>query len=282
MANIRIVPRNFHDEATLATEFAPVAGFSIDNTKDRQRSRVWRSTDGSDQYISGVYDDGLPRTVDHFSMFSHRCHGGQFRLRLYTNNNWTSLAYDSGLTDIINVVPTDGLDWGIDPYGDGTNDPLITEAPFWLWLETPVEHLSFRYYFSSNVSTYGYAYWQACRFFLGLTYELPYNIIYDNALGFIDATDRARSRGASLRTNVGPNWREFNADIKRLPDSDRAGWFDIKKRVGTGRDFVLSVFPENGTRKERDYFMNCVFKTLDQMVRYLPTWLSSRIQIEEV
>lgn len=280
MPNPRIVPRNFHDEATLATEFAPVDGYSIDNTKDRQRSRVWRSTDGTDQYVSGTYADGLSRTVDHFSMFLHRCHGGQFRLRLYSDNNWTTQVHDSTLVDI--MPPSDGLDWGIDPYGDGTTDPYFTDAPFWLWLDEPIEHLSFRYYFSSNVSTYDAAYWQVARFFLGLSYEFPYSVLYDNALGFVDQTERNRSRGGSLRTNVGPNWREFTADIKRLPEADRAGWIDLKRRLGTGRDFVFSLFPEDGTRKERDHMMNCVFKTLDPMVRWLPGWLSSRIQIEEV
>ena len=106
-AALRIIPRNFHAEATLSTQFAPVDGYSIVNTQNTQRSRVWRSTDGTDQYINGTFDDGLERTVAHFSFFRHRCHGGKVRLRLYSDVSWTTMVYDSGALDTINVVPTD-------------------------------------------------------------------------------------------------------------------------------------------------------------------------------
>jgi hypothetical protein len=282
MSKLRIVPRNFHDEATLSVQLDPASSeYAVGNTQNTQRTSVWRSATGADQYIAGYFADGLARTVSHFSMFRHRCHGGQVRAILYSDAGWTTQVYDSGLVNAINVVPTDGLNWGVNPYGSGSIDPFLTDAPFWLWF-TPVACLSYKVFFSTNVSTYGYSYWQACRFFLGKYYELPYNVLYDNALGFVDLTDRNRTRGASLQTNIGPGWREFSADIKRLPEADRAGWIDIKKRVGTGRDFVLSLFPELATRKERDHIINGKFKTLDPIVRWHPLFLSTRIQIEEV
>lgn len=283
MPNLRIVPRNFHDEATLATELAPVDGYSIDNTKDTQRSRVWRSTAGTDQYISGTFDDGLSRTISHFSFFRHRCHGGKVRLRLYSDAAWTTQVYDSTALDVINVVPTDSGDWGIDPYGDGTNDPYLLEAPFWLWF-TPVSSvLSYRVTFSNNVSTYGYAYWQVCRFFLGHYFEPAFQAQYGALINVTGQADRNRSRGGSLRRNVGPRWRTMSMDMIRVPDTDRAMWLDIKNRLGTDRDFVFSLFPGDGTRKERDHVMNCVFTSYDGLERWHHAgFLKQRIQLEEV
>lgn len=282
MANLRIVPRNFHDEATLATELAPVTGYPIANTQDTQRSRVWRSTAGTNQYIAGTYADGLLRTASFAGFFRHRCHGGNVRLQLYSDAAYTTQVYDSGTVAIINVTPTDGLDWGITPYVGGTAiDPFITDAPFWLWFSgTP--HRSFKWSFSSNVSTYGYAYWQVCRFFLGNYFSLTYNPQYGITLGVVDQTDRNRSRGASLRTNVGPSWRTMTMDLARIPESERAAWLDIMKYLGTGRDFVSSLFPGEATRRERDHTINCKFTSLDPLERWHLQYLKKRLQFEEV
>lgn len=281
MPNLRIVPRNFHDEASLATELAPVDGYSIDNTKDAQRSRVWRSSDGTDQYVAGSFDDGVARKISFFGFFRHRCHGGSVRLRLYGDVAYSVPVYDSGAVPVINITPTYGLDWGVDTYGDGSTDPFITETPFWLWFDS-VECLSYKISFSGNVSTYGYAYWQVARFFLGHTFELDYTAQYGATLNVVSQTDRNRSRGGSLRTNVGPTWRTMTMDIIRLPESQRAAWLDVMRYLGTGRDFVLSLFPEEGTRKERDHILNCKFPTLDAMDRWHPSFLKKRIQVEEI
>lgn len=278
MANLRIVPRNFHDEASLASEFSPVAGFSIENTQDTQRGRVWRSTSGADQFISGTFDDGIVRTVGYFGFFRHRCHGGSVRLRLYSDAAWSSLAFDSGVTPVINLVPMTGFDWG---FGTSNIDPFLYEAPYWLWF-TPTACLSYKISFSGNAPSYGYAYWQVCRFCLGPYKELPYTALYDYPLALVDQTDRNRSRGGSLRSNQGPNWRTLTLDIKRVPEAEGADWLDIMKYNGTGRDFVLSVFPDEGTRKERDHIMNCKFSSLDPLLRWHPAFLSKLIQVEEV
>ncbi len=281
MANLRIIPRNFHDEATLTTQFSPVLGYSIDNTKDTQRSRVWRTPDGTNQYINGTFADGLTRAPGFFGFFRHRCHGGFVRLQLYSDAAWTTQVYDSGSTSVINLVPTEGLDWGIDPYGSGRIDPFLTDAPYRLWF-TPTGCRSYKITFSGNVSTYGYSYWQVCRFCLGPSKELPYTALYDYPLNLVDQPERNRSRGGSLRTNVGPNWRTMTLDIKRVPETEGADWLDIVKYVGTGRDFVVSLFPSDGTRKERDHVMNCKFSVLDPLIRWHPSFLSKRLQLEEV
>src|SRR6185369_10795645 len=121
--NLRIVPRNFHDDATVVSEIEPVTGYSMANTQNTTRSRVWRSVDGSDQFVGGSFDDEVDRTISHFSFFKHRCHGGQVRLQLFSDVAYSSQVFDSGPVDIINVTPSDDFDWGIDPYGLGSNDP---------------------------------------------------------------------------------------------------------------------------------------------------------------
>lgn len=253
---------------------------AVENTQNCQRSRVWRSIDGTDQYIAGTFDDGLARTVSSFQFFRHRCHGGTVQLQLYSDDSFTTLAYDSSALDVINVIPDDDNDWGIDPYGFGSNDPFLLDAPYWLYLP-PTATLSYKITFAGNVATFGASYWQVCRLFLGNYFEVAKNPAFGATLGFIDQTDSNRSRGASLRTNVGPIWRTMGMDMNYIREDQRAMWLDIVRYCGTGRDFILSLFPEDGTRLERDHFVNAKFSALNAIGRPVKV-LTTKLQIEEV
>jgi hypothetical protein len=141
---------------------------------------------------------------------------------------------------------------------------------------------SYRVYFSNNAATYGAEYWQVCRFVLGHYLAPAFTAQYGNLLNVVNQSDRNRSRAGSLRRNVGPRWRTMTLDLIRVPESDRAMWIDLRNKLGTDRDFVLSVFPEEGTRRERDHTINCVFSSPDPLERWHPGYLKHRLQIEEV
>ncbi|MGH7605400.1 MAG: hypothetical protein ACRENK_15570 [Gemmatimonadaceae bacterium] len=274
------MPRNFHDEATLSTQFVSATDMTAPNTQNCQRSKVWRSTDGTDQYVRGTFADSLARSASFFGFFRHRCHGGTVQLQLYSDAAWTTQVYDSGALAVINVVPTDGADWGINPYGSGSIDPFLLDAPYWLYF-TPTACLSYQISFAANVSTYGAAYWQVCRFFLGKYFEAAVNPDYGATLGFVDQTEVNRSRGGSRRTNVGVSWRVMQMDLNSIHEDERAAWLDIARQCGTGRDLVLSLFPEDGTRLERDNIVNAEFSALNAIGRQVSR-LTSHLQIEEV
>lgn len=282
---LRVVPRNFHDEATLTVSSPEASGFPIANTQNCIRTKVYRSVTAGDITISGTFGLGsYARTPAFFGMFLHQCHGGQIRLQLYSDYNWVTQVYDSTVLNVINVMPTDGMDWGADPFGNGPNDPFFELAPHWQWLVNGSPGLACRSYkitLSSLAFTYGRSVWQVSRFFLGPSMELFRQPEFGASLGIIDQTDRNRSRGGSLRTNIGANWRTAELSLGAMEESERAAWLDIFRYCGTGRDFVLSVFPEEGTRIERDYLLNCKFATLNAIGREVNR-LTGRLQIEEV
>jgi hypothetical protein len=266
----------------LYVELAAAAGFAASNTQNTQRSRVWRSTAGTSQYVRGTFADGLARTVSFFGFFLHRCHGGKVRLQLYSDTAWTTQVYDSTALDVINVVPSDGANWGIDPYGGGAIDPFLLDAPYWLWL-TATACKSYKITFSNNVTTYtGTAYWQVCRFYVGKWIEVQINPDYGLPLGYESLNDRNRTRGGSLRTNVGQRWRQMTVDLANVRENERAAWLDIANYCGTGRDFVISLFPEEASRRERDHMLNGKFSALGPIVRQNFSQLRQNLRIEEV
>lgn len=282
MAYLRIAPRNFHDEATV-TVSAEVTGFEAVNTQNDIRTRVWRTPSGADATVDGTFPDALARTVSVFGMFLHRCHGGDIRLRLYSDAAWTTQVYDSTALDVINVVPTDGMDWGVNAfpaYSAGDIDPFIEYAPYWLWLPS-VACKSYRITLTNHSSDFGRAEWQVSRFFLGYHLEMLRQPEFGVQLGRIDLTDRNRSRGGSLRTNLGSSFRTMEMNLGAMEEDERAAWLDIMQYTGTARAFLLSLFPELGTRMERDHTMLCKFTALNAIGREVHR-LTHRIQIEEL
>lgn len=278
--NLRIVPWNFHDEATLSTSIVSAAGFPASNTQNTRRSRVWLSSTNADQDILGTYADSVTRTSSHFSFFLHRCHGGNVQLRLYSDAAWTTLVYDSTVLPVY-TVPTEGADWGWDPYGIGAgNDPQLLFAPFYIWHdETP--HLSYRISFTDNVSTFNAPYWQVSRIWIGKFFEVMFNPSYGATLGYEDMTDDDRSRGGSDVSNVGAIWKTMDMTLDWINESERAMWVDIMERLGTGRNLVASWFPGAGDRLERDHTICGKFNSLDALGRKVST-LTKKLQFKGI
>jgi hypothetical protein len=284
-AKLRIAPRNFHYEATLSTELPAAEGCSIVNTQNRKRSRVWRSADSTsadasvDQFIAGTFEDGLSREPNFFGFFRHRCHGGKVRLELFSDDAYTTQVYDSGAVDVIRAIGTDGADWGIDPHGVGPNDPFITDSPFYLWLE-PTQCLSYKVTFSDFVTDFGADAWEVATFVLGRYFQPARQPGFGASLGWIDLTEVDRSRGGTLYSNVGAQARTLRLDMQHANEDERAAWLDIVRQCGLGRDVVVSMFSEEGTRRERDHVMLGAFSALDPIGRNVGT-LSKTLQFQE-
>lgn len=274
-AFLRVVPLNFHDSGTLSTSVAPVTDFPAEDTQNSIRSKGWRSPNLTTQYIAGTLDSD--RTATHFSLFRHTCAGADVRLQLYSDAAWTTQVYDSGTVAVKNVAATDPYDWGVDPFGVGQNDPFVLEAPFWLWF-TATTFRSYRITFSGTPldSTY----FQVSRIWLGKHFELARQPVFGASIGPADQTVRNRSIGGSLRTDISASWRVMVLDLSGVNEDERATWGKIARQLGAGRDFVLSLYPEDGTEKERDHTLNVKFSALDPILRNSAVY-SKRLQLEE-
>ncbi len=269
-ANLRIVPLNHHDAATLTNSIAPATGFLVTNTQNSTRSLVWKSPDGTAQNIKGTL--AASRSATFFGMFLHSAAGGSVRLQLFSDAAWVTQVYDSTALAASNITSTDVYDWG-----NSSNDQFRSSGPYWLWFAAT----TFQSYTISFSGTPTAGYWQASRIWLGKAFEVGVNPDYGATLGFATLTDRNRSRGGSLRTNVGPTWRVMQMDLNALVEAERGTMVDIFQYLGTGRDFVLSLFPADGTRLERDNMVNAKFSALDAIGRQVNR-LTNRLQVEGV
>ncbi len=249
-SRLRICPINYFDEATLTATPAMSAALPEIYAQLTSRELVARSTSTADQVIQGTWG-GDGRAIDSFFLFRHTGQGGRVQLQLYTQADYTSLAYDSGVLDIYALPQLASFEWGVAPLGFATNDLLAAEAPFSLFFPSTICG-SFKITFTRCQ----HKYWEIGRVYLGKYLEAPYSPKFGMLVGWQSNDIQTRTKGASLRTRAGGRWRELRLDMMYATDADRAAWRDLLGRITKVEDVAISIFPGFGGRQERDHVLN--------------------------
>lgn len=270
MARLRFTPYNHHDFATLSVTDTS-SGFTITNTQNFNRSKVWLAGSVGTKVIRGTL--AASAFANAFYMFRHNAHAGDVQIELFTDAAWVTSAYDSTALPADNTTPDSTYEWGL-----STVDPFLADSPYWHYF-TGVDFQSYEITLSGVSALY-----RVSRIFLGEYFEVLVNPQFGSSIGFNTVggvSDRNRGRGGSLRTNIAEMWKVMNLDFDIIYDGDRAVWMDILRYCGMSRDFAVSVFPEFGTREERDNTVNGVFSSLDPLGRQY-SYLTKKVQVEEV
>lgn len=273
MSKLRIVPKNDWDDMVLTPSAAAEVGFEVTNTQNTIRGQVWRTTSNASQSIIGVLPSS--RILSHFSMHRHLNHAGNIRVQAFSDAAATIPASpfsDSGAVSAIPYTADEPYEWS-----EGSNDPFFSSAPYWLWFEeTTIRALKVTFSGTPDQN-----FWQASRFWAGrymsLYYDPPFGGMF---LGQQENTDRERTQGGSLRTNIGEQWRTMSFDLHAIKEYELAPWIDIRAYAGTSKDVMVSVFPEYGTRREALYTMAGRLANLNDIGREVKR-LTSRVQLEE-
>lgn len=273
---LRLSPINFVDDAVLAVSPSAVSTLPVANLQLTARDRVWRSASLATQVISGHWN-GAGRKPNCLGLFRHNGHGGKIRLQLYQDAALVTQVYDSGDLNLFDVVPLGSFDWGVDPLGLGSSDPLGGESPYTLFF-TATSCAGFKVTLSGFGGS-GSPYWQAGRLWLGKYFEFTYNA-QDAGLAPMEATQAVRTRGGSLRANAGERWHELELNFAFIAEADRPVILDMMKQAGLARDVLASVFPSATDRSRRDYTLNGRLASLDA-IRWVETRRSGRLTLTE-
>lgn len=266
MPNFRIIPWNIHDQATLASSGSPGADFLPENSQNTIKGSVYRVV-GATATLTGVL--AADRSVTFFGLFKHLSSGGDVQVELFSDAGLSVSVFDSGPVTV-DMASTDVYDWG-----ELDNDPLRGSKPFWIWFDDEYTIRSYRLTFNAPSVI------QASRIWLGKHFESFINPAWGALLGFGSDTTGSRSRGGSFRTNRGSRWKSATFDFEWIPEDDRSTWLDIMERCGLDYDVVVSLFPEDDSRMERDNVMNGKFTSIDPINRASYAYLSKKIQLAE-
>lgn len=276
MPNLRIAPRNFHDEATL-TSADELTSLPATNTQQVRRGLVYRSSSATTPMVAIKGTLASARRVNCFAALRHNLYAASLQLQLYSDAAWTTQVYDSTALAAADLI-AGAYDWGYTPAGTNSQfDPLVTEAPFRLFFaEQTVQS-----YQLTVSGTLGAAYAEIGRIFLGRYLELAINPSYGLGLGWQTSSQQVATRGGSLPTNDGARWRTLTFDLNAIGEAQRPTLLDIMAQCGLTRDMLVSVYPEDGTRRERDYTMNAKFTSLAPIARQ-PAFHTLKVAMREM
>lgn len=277
--NIRIVAQNFVDNCTLSVSPAVIETMPVTNLQNSSRGKLMRTSSLTAQEIKGT--SATPSVFNSCIMYNTTLSGSTtIRLRIYLNDDWTNLVYDSTEISPFYVVPLGDLDFGVTPLGSNIFDGWL--SPFvQLWFDD-VYGRSFTLDISNPGNPNGY--WDASRLVLGPAIIPEHNIEQGFKRGWKENIRQVRTGGGSLRTDISPEggFRTMSFDLTRLEAEDTNTFLELQRYVGARKDFFVSVFPEEGGVNERNHAMMAKVVTNTEM-SYVDTIVTGSInfQIEE-
>lgn len=267
MPQLRIVPHNLHDDATVTGTGTAVSGFPVTYTQNTIRGRSLRIT-GSSYVIKGTLAG--TRSASFVGLFRHTiAAGATVTLELFSDAAWTTSVYDSTALDIESFTDdSSAFDFGLGSSFSRDNVPFVH------WF-APTDFRSYEITLASISSP------EVNRAFLGLGFEFDVNPDYGAPLSWADNVDSNRTLGGSLRRNAGEQWRALQLELNGIREPERQLLMDLMQRNGTSKDLVLSLFPEDATLMEAAYTLNGVMSSLDPIGRQISR-LTKRLAMQEV
>lgn len=269
-ANLRLSPHNHHDDATLSEVGTSVADFGPMNTQSVLRDRTLRGS-AAGYTLRGVLDES--RSASCLGIFRHALWGGTVQLLLYSDAAWSTEVYDSTALAAESFTPVMTFDFGF-PGGA----PWRNNMPFAHWMPGAVEFRSYEIVFDGTPSA---GYFGAGRIFLGSHYEFSCNPDYGAPLSWDDNTDSDDTFGGSQRTNMGEQVRKWTIELNCLNENEFETMVAITEWCGMGRDFMISLFPDDDTTTGGLYTLNAKFTSLGDLGRQISR-LTKRLTMREL
>lgn len=248
---IRILHTNFFDEATISVTPSAVSTLPITNLQSSTRDRLWRSPNAEQQVISGSWG-GNARPINAFGIWPGNLIGARVRLQLFSDAAYTTQVYDTGTLDVFTYSGTGwgDFDWGAHPWGVEATDLMAARAPLLRYF-TEITAGSFKVTITAR-GAHADPYFEASRIWLSQSVAAPYHARPGVEPRWNTDSEHQRTGGVLRRIPRG-KWRELRFETLFTAEADRAAWSDIVGYCSTDREVVVSLYPGEGTRRERDF-----------------------------
>jgi hypothetical protein len=273
MSNARAILDDFEDAVLEA-----IPAIEPDHAGDeRQVDARWAvgAVDGHRRPGHRGHFNGNERYARGLMMVQHSGYGGKWRLQLHAKSTRTSTCTTRAAQYIVSALPTleKSFAYGRAALGVPLDDPLIKEAPHYLWF-AGFKYASFTLTFTQCQDLY----WQLGRIVLGDYVEFPYNPDHGMSFGAISNHEHGRSRGMSLDSRPAARANALRASMFTCTSAERAAWKDFTEAI-TNRTVGVSLFPGAGGRLERDHVDVMALKQNDPNTVASPAFNESNFEL---
>ncbi len=230
---VRFIIDNAHTGAALS---ATSEALAIENSQNSRRAYVWRSTDTTQQTITGT---PTPTAASGFAVVRHNF-SALATVQLILKKD-AATVYDSGALTVSEPIPAGVWRAGVDAYGATYNERLDPQI-FNIWF-APVFFDEYQIIITDADNAAGFL--ELGQIFLGLAFEPAYGMSYGVQMQWIEQTEHQRTDGGSLRSEgTHAKHRRMTFGLNYLGDTDRTAmlvdFFDAGKRS----DVFISAYPE--------------------------------------
>lgn len=259
---LRILPENWFDEATISVTPPAVTSMPLANLQSPSRDRLWRSRNAEETVIEVTWG-GDVRPVSSWGIWGGDLIGAVVRVQMQAAG---AEIYDSGLLDFFDFSGTGwgSFPWGGHPWGVDPADRTPRLAPLVRYF--PVEYADYvriTFYAGGAMTN---PYFEGSRIWLADYVEAPYNAGYGAAPKWTSGSKLRRTVGGTLQRLARARWRELRFDTVFATEADRAEWLDICAACPPDREIVLSLFPGELSRRERDFTVRGSLEVLNPMI----------------
>lgn len=250
MPNLRIIGDNAADRCASivagTTAGALVAALMLTDLKGQAHrststSASYGVTWSSSEPISAV---ALPAT--------NLTAGATIRVRLYSDNAYTSQIADSGT-----LSACAGLNLGLWGWTGPRNASAFafggaSKSAVWFGAQYSARSCIIDLTDASNPA----GYIDCARIVAGAYWSPAYNASYGAQAGIGDTATTARNDAGDLLSDRGTLHDTLSLSLQMMPEADRAALLKIVRNVGTSRNFFLSLLPGNASAvAEQDHMI---------------------------
>ena len=248
MANLRLIYKNVIDTAATLTASTTSGGLVASNMQNDYKGKAHRSTTTSVTYtatwattqnIGGVV---LPAT--------NLSGSATVRVRLYNTGGTVQIA-DSGT---INACPGNNIElWN-------WSGPLNANAFIFGGASKTAVWFSSHYAADKIVvdlvdTTNAAGYIDCSRLIAGAYWEPKYNVSNGISVEISDTSTTERADSGDLVATRGTVVDRLSFDFSVLEEADRTSLTQILRAVGTSRNILVSVFPDNNSLLEQSHMV---------------------------
>lgn len=269
---IRFTMHNYADLATL-TASSEQGELLIANTQRIPRSKIWRSTSGAAQTITGNLN-GV-QTISTITVGRHNLtEGSTFEIWLYSGQQSGELANASHTITAAEAYETAS----VLEYQDLRN---IT------WYSETAEHakdpIAGVNSFKITLTGSGMSYVDVGRLFVGDFLEPTYNLSYGHNMSYAEKTKQFRTASGTLRSDMALPYKKFDFSLNTINEADRILMMEAFADVGKRNDFFVSAFPDAaGDEKTRDYSAIMKLNKIPRFTEFQSSWYKAKYSMEEV
>ena len=261
-SQIRVIASNLCPLATLTS--APVehdvATMPVANLQNSNRTLSWRSTAIGVGDIARI-DVEMPerKYISALVLDGHNLRAGDlWRLRLFSGPAKTGTLTETEWTEALVPKTAGELDWGIDTLVATVFDNWDRAySVIWFGL-LGVQSMEIEIVSEGNEA--GYV--EANRMLFGQAVSPSRNFTYGYDLDYLDTSSMELTEGGSPKVEPGVLRRLIRVTLPRINDAtERSTWADFLRTSGGKAEIFISLFPEQGGKRERDYSMVCIVQS---------------------